>query len=79
MGLVPVDTTRFEMPPPGSEAHVGTRFRRYETVAAWVVALNDFLRRGLVTLPLPLTLPLTLTSVPRDCSKLKCTHESNVW
>ena len=47
MGLVPVDTTRFEMPPPGSEAQVGSRFRRYETVAAWVVALNDFLRRGL--------------------------------
>ena len=37
MGLVPVDTTRFEMPPPGSEAQVGSRFRRYETVAAWVV------------------------------------------
>ena len=25
MGLVPVDTTRFEMPPPGSEAQVGSR------------------------------------------------------
>ena len=47
MGLVPVDETRFEMPPPGAEAEVDSRFRRYETVAAWVVGLNDFLRRGL--------------------------------